>query len=106
MFGQKVPTSSSSLLLVLLALKICSMGYKRTREGKDPKSLVGEVSGCRELDRYSAVCSCRALVRISIGSDLDGSIPFMRRPAFPFIDQGKARVTMEKKKKNKREEGF
>ena len=45
-FGQKVPTSSSSLLLVLLALKVCSKGYKRAREGNDPKSLVEGVNGC------------------------------------------------------------
>ena len=51
-FRQKVPTSSSSLLLVLLAPKVCSRGYKRAREGKDPKSLVKGVSGCWELDRF------------------------------------------------------
>ena len=45
-FGQKVPTSNSSLLLVLLALKVCSRGYKWAREGKDPKSLVKGVNRC------------------------------------------------------------
>ena len=45
-FRQKVPTSSSSLLLVLLALKVYSRGYKQAREGKDPKSLVERVNGC------------------------------------------------------------
>ena len=99
-FRQKVPTSSSSLLLVLLAPKVCSRGYKRAREGKDPKSLVKEASGCWELDCCSAVRSCRALVRIYIGSwwvDRFG-IPFMGRPAFPFIGQGKARVIAEENK--------
>ena len=36
--GQKVLTSSLLLLLVLLALKVYSRGYKWVREGKDPKS--------------------------------------------------------------------
>ena len=45
-FGQKVPMSSSSLLLVLLALKVCSTGYKQVREGEDPKSLMEGVNGC------------------------------------------------------------
>ena len=31
---------------VLLALKVCSRGYKRAREGNDPKSLVEEVNRC------------------------------------------------------------
>ena len=43
-------------------------------------------------------------------SDLDGSIgsgiPFMGRPTFPFIGQGKARVIAKKKEKNQREEGL
>ena len=30
----------------------------------------------------------------------------MWRPAFPFIGQGKARVTAEEKEKNERAEGF
>ena len=30
----------------------------------------------------------------------------MGRPAFPFIDQGKARVIAEEKEKNEREEGL
>ena len=38
--------SNSSLLLVLLALKVYIRGYKQAREGKDPKSLVKEVNGC------------------------------------------------------------
>ena len=33
-FGQNVPTSSLLLLLVLLALKVCSRGYKWPREGQ------------------------------------------------------------------------
>ena len=45
-------------------------------------------------------CSCVFL-------DLDRSAPFMGRPAFPFIGQGKARVTAEEnEKKREREEGF
>ena len=35
-FGQNVPTSSSLLLLVLLALKVRNRGYKRSREGQVP----------------------------------------------------------------------
>ena len=46
---------------------VYSRGYKRAREGKDPKSLVKGVNGCRELDRCSAVCSCHALVFLSRG---------------------------------------
>ena len=57
--------SSSLLLLVLLALKVCSRGYKRVRAC--PKSLVERVNGCRELGCCSAVCSGRAL----IGSGFD-----------------------------------
>ena len=45
-FGQNVHTSSSLLLLMLLALKVCSRGYKQAREGKDPKSLVKGKNGC------------------------------------------------------------
>ena len=53
---------------LLLALKVSSRGYKRTREGNDPKSLVKGVSGCSDVDRCSVVRLCRALVRIYIGS--------------------------------------
>ena len=45
--------------------------------------------------------SCSDLVRIWINP-----VPFMRRPTFPFIGQGKAWVTAEGKEKNEIEEGF
>ena len=45
-FEQNVPTSSSSLLLVLLSLKVCNRDYKQAREENDPKSLVKGVNGC------------------------------------------------------------
>ena len=61
-FRQNVPTSSSSLLLVLLALKVCSRGYKRVREGKDPRSLMEGVNGYQELGCCSGVCLCRVLI--------------------------------------------
>ena len=77
---------------------VCNRGYKQTREGEDPKSLVEEVNGCRELACRSAMCSCRALVFRFVCPP-----PFMGRPAFSFIGEGKARVTAEEKEKNKRE---
>ena len=44
---------------------VYSRSYKRAREGDNPKSLVDKVNGCLELDRCSAVCSCRALMFLS-----------------------------------------
>ena len=41
---------------------VCSRGYKRAREGNDPKSLVEGVNACLELAYRSTVCLCRALV--------------------------------------------
>ena len=43
------------------------------------------------------------LSRVLLCIWLDGSIPSMGHPAFPFIGQGKARVTVEEKEKNERE---
>ena len=70
------------------------------------------MNGCRELGCCSAVCLCCVLV----GSRFDGfvmvrsgmasidrSIPFVGRPAFPFIGQEKARVTVEGKEENEKE---
>ena len=74
--------------------------------GTCPKSLMEGTNGCRELDRCLAVCSGFGG---SIGFESDGSmrcvaivhlIPLMGCPAFPFIDQEKAGVTVEGKKKN------
>jgi hypothetical protein len=68
------------------------------------------VNGCRELGCCSAVCLCCVLV----GSRFDGfvmvrsgrasidrSIPFVGRPVFPLIGQGKARVTAEGKRRTR-----
>ena len=79
-FGRNVPTSSS-LLLVLPTLKVYSRGYKRTREGKCPKSLM---CGC--VDVFGCL---RCLRRIEPCLDL----PFMRCPASPFIVEGEEQVT-------------
>ena len=106
---QNVPMSSSSLLLALLALKVCSRGYKRAR-GTRPKSLVERVNGCRELSYCSVVCLCCVLVGLRFDgfvmvrsglASIDRSIPFVGRPAFPFIGQGKARVTAEGKRRTR-----
>ena len=65
------------------------------------------VNGCRELGRFLAVCLC-----VLIGLGFDGfeselmrcvAIPLMGRPAFPFIGQGKAWVTVEGKEENEKE---
>ena len=47
--GQKVPTSSSSLLLMLLALKVRSRGYKWAREGHVPSLWWKERMGAESL---------------------------------------------------------
>ena len=52
------------------------------------------------LSRVLVPCSC---VFISWFGLVPISLPFMGRPASPFIGQGKARVTAEEKKKNERE---
>ena len=43
------------------------------------------------------------LSRVLVSCFLCPDPPFMGRPAFPFIGEGKARVTEEKKEKNERE---
>ena len=57
--------------------------------------------------RFSAVCLC-----VLIGSGSDGfesesmrcvTMPLMGRPAFPFIGQGKAWVTVEGKEEDEKE---
>ena len=72
-----------------------------------PKSLVRGANGCQELGRFPAVCLC-----VLIGSRFDGfqsdsmrcvAMPLMGRPAFPFIGQGKAWVTVEGKEENEKE---
>ena len=64
-------------------------------------------NGCQELGRFLAVCLC-----VLIGSGFDGfkselmrcvAMTLMGCPAFPFIGQGKARVTVERKKENEKE---
>ena len=50
----------------------------------------------RSLLGYVLVCSDRFGVRWV-------RVPFMGRPAFPFIGQGKARVTVEGKEENENE---
>ena len=79
--------------------------------GTGPKSLVERVNGCRELGCRSVMCLCCVLV----GSRFDGFVmirsglawidpmPVLGHPAFSFIDQGKARVTVEEKRRNERE---
>ena len=61
-------------------------------------------NGCRELGCFLAVCLC-----VLIGSGFESELmrcvamPLMGRPAFPFIGQGKARVTVERKEENEKE---
>ena len=64
-------------------------------------------NGCRELDRCLAACSgfggstgfeSDGLIRCVA---IIGSMPLAGRPAFPFIGQGKARVTVEEEKRTR-----
>ena len=79
--------------------------------GTGTKSLVERVNGCRELGCCSAVCLCCVLVSlrfdgfVMIRSGLAwiDPMPVLGHPAFSFIDQGKAQVTAEEKRRNKRE---
>ena len=64
------------------------------REGEDHKSLVEGVNGCCSF----AAQPCARVVLLC--SDPPTS---MGRPASPFIDEGKARVTDKEKEKNERE---
>ena len=58
-------------------------------------------------------CSNRFGVRVRIGvvcfdlsrveSRVSSPVAFMGRPAFPFIGQGKARITVEEKEENEKE---
>ena len=75
--------------------------------GTCPKSLVRGANGCRELGRFLAVCLC-----VLVSSGFDGfqsklmlcvPMPLMGCPAFPFISQGKAWVTVEGKEENEEE---
>ena len=88
---------------MLLALKVRSRGYKRTRK-TCPKSMMERMNGCRELGCCSVVCSgFDELIRFEspmVCCDEFRSLvryPIMGRPAFPFIGQGKARVTAGEK---------
>ena len=97
---RNVPTSSS-LLLVLPAFGL-QLGLQTGERGKG-----SQVSGGRServlraqslLSRVFVSCSC---IFISWFGP-----PLLRRPAFPFISEGKAWVTVEENEKNEREEGF
>ena len=94
-FGQNVPTSSSLLLLMLLALKVCSRGYKWSREGHVPS-----LWWCVEMnfDWFGWVrIECLLCDVICDGSFV--RCPLMGLPAFPFIGQGKAWVTTGEKRR-------
>ena len=76
------------------------------KRGTGSKSLVERVNECRELSCCSAMCLCCVLV----GSRFNGFVwtwlesircLLMERPAFPFIVQGKARVTTEGKRRTR-----
>ena len=65
------------------------------------------VNGCQELGRFPAVCLC-----VLIGSRFNEfesesmrciPMPLMGCPAFPFIGQGKAWVTVEGKEEDEKE---
>jgi len=100
-----VPTSSSLLLLVLLALKVRSRSYKQSREGHVPSLWWKE--------RMGAESSIATWLRVwgfdgSIGFEFDGSMrcvvivcsmPLVGHPTFPFIGQRKAWVTVEEEKR-------
>ena len=75
--------------------------------GTCSKSLMRGANECREFGCFLVVCSC-----VLIGSVFDGfeselmrcvAMPLMGRPAFPFIGQGKAWVTVEGKEEDEKE---
>ena len=64
------------------------------------------VNGCRELGRCSVVClGFDELIgfEFPVVCCDEFRCPLMGRPAFPFIGQGKAGVTVEGKKENQKE---
>ena len=74
--------------------------------GTGTKSLVRGANRCQELGRFPVVCLC---VLIGLGFDRFESefmrcvaMPLMGSPAFPFIGQGKALVTVEGKEENEK----
>ena len=85
-FEQNVPTSNSLLLLVLLALKVYSRGYKRVREGPVPSLWWKELMGT-ESSIAARLCVRGSMLVVLISCPIVGCL------AFPFIGQGKARVT-------------
>ena len=93
-FEQNVPMSSSLLLLVLLALKVHSRGYKRSREG-----LVPSLWWCVVVSSDSSRVELRCVRMPDRSSNV--ICPLMGRPAFPFIGQGKARVIMGEKRRTR-----
>ena len=105
--------SGPSLLLVLLALKVCSKGYKRAREENDPKSQVERINGCREFGRCLAVCSCVCYLVVRLDQSLmgrsDGFMivrlfdPSNGAPCIPYYRQRKSTGYSRGKKKNERE---
>ena len=64
------------------------------------------VNGCRELGHCSVVClgfdELIGFESLVVRCD-EFQCPLMGRPAFPFIGQGKAGVTMEGEKENQKE---
>jgi len=79
-FGRKnVPTYS--LLQLMLPSLVCSRGYKQTREGEGPKSLVERVSPI-ELSVYCRAPKLRRVRCVLVHR------PFVGCPTSPFIDKG------------------
>ena len=70
-------------------------------------SLMRGANGCRQLGRFPAVCLCVLIGLGFYGFQSESmqcvAMPFMGRPAFPFIGQGKAGVTAEGEEKNQKE---
>ena len=75
---------SSSLLLMLLALKVYSRGYKRVREEQVPSLWGKEWTGA---ESSVAAQPCANVFVISWFDGFVGQIPLMGHPAFPFIGQ-------------------
>jgi len=80
-FGQNVPTSN--VLLLVLSTLVCSRGYKRAREGADPRSLVEGLKSAESLFNHVFPFS------------------FLGRPTFPFIGEGEGAGYRERKREER-----
>ena len=111
-FEQNVPTSSSLMLLVLLALKVYSRGYKRSRERQVPSLWLEERTGAESLiaawlrvwglvDRSDSSLKVRYdVLRSLIRCSFD---PLSGVPCFPFDRPRESTCYNGRKEENERE---